>query len=204
MKISFRQFLPLLLASTGTALLPTATSAAGLLGKQWVRASYDFIDYESDAYSTSQGYTLAYNRPMFGKTDLGIEFHDFTRETNRIGVTDLTGKHVLATATLVGPTVETTPFLRVGLGWAETEFLGNTEDGLIYAIGIGAELPDQGRVSATCYVTWTDSVNSKIDGFLAYGVSADAPLSGGFDLFGKLEGDDHFNVTATGGVLFKF
>ncbi|BET66303.1 hypothetical protein ASA1KI_12210 [Opitutales bacterium ASA1] len=196
--------LPLALITAGGALVPNAAAEHGLLGTQWASVAYEFTEFESAAFDRSNGFGLVYNRPIHASIDLGFEWRSWERDPARIDVPKLSTDRLMAHATFVGPTVETTPFLRLGLGWAQAKSGGSNDESLMHAVGIGCEWPVAPRVTLGAFADWTDSFDDDIDGVLTYGGHLSYAASERVSLLVRAHGDDHYNVTLGLGALVRF
>jgi len=196
-----------LLVATGLIASAASGQSAGVIGKRHTSATYNHMWVESDAFDDADGFSAFTNLPLSSSTkfDLGLGYNRLEKSSARIGRPDITTEDFQVFGTLIGPTIESTPYLRVGLGWANWSASdGNETDGAIYSISAGAEMFETANTVITPYLTWTDSFNGEIDGALTYGACFEWSPSESFGIVVRLEGDDHYDFSAGVGAVLRF
>ncbi|MBE2215525.1 MAG: hypothetical protein IAE82_16745 [Opitutaceae bacterium] len=190
----------------GLCLAAAPASAAGLLGERYAALGYDYTFVESAAYDDGDGLTLVYNQPLCDTVDIGGSYTHvgYGDADGRDEVGDFSDQRFQLLVTAYEMPQLDRVWVRFGAGVGMVEHGDDDETNFCWSALIGSEYTLGEKTVLHPYLGWSDVLDDSETTTFHYGLQCVFAATEKVGVNLRLEGDHHYNVTLSVGVLARF
>jgi hypothetical protein len=181
-------------------------ASAGLLGKRYAAVSYDHAFIETAAYDDGAGITLLYNQQLTDSIDIGGSYTNmgYGDADGRDEVGDFSDQRLQLLVTGYEQPSPDRLWVRVGAGLGRVEHGDEDETNFCWSLMLGTEYTLSDKAVLHPYFGWSDVLDDGETTTFHYGAQVVVEVSDKISVNCRLEGDHHYNVTLSLGVLARF
>jgi hypothetical protein len=181
-------------------------ASAGLLGERYAALGYDYTFVESAAYDDGDGITLVYNQPWTDSVDIGGSYTSvgYGDADGRDEVGDFSDQRLQLLVTGYELPSLDRIWVRAGAGVGMVEHGDEDETNFCWSASIGTEYTMSDKAVFQPYLGWSDVLDDGETTTFHYGMQVVFNASDKIGVNCRLEGDHHYNITFSLGVLARF
>jgi hypothetical protein len=181
-------------------------ASAGLLGEHYAALGYDYTFVETAAYDDGAGITLVYNQPWTDSVDIGGSYTNvgYGDADGRDEVGDFSDQRLQVLVTGYELPSMDRIWVRAGAGLGIVKHGGDDDTNFCWSALLGTEYTISDKAVFQPYVGWSDVLDDGETTTFHYGMQVVFNASDKIGVNCRLEGDHHYNLTLSFGVLARF